>query len=41
MKKDYGLAFDTAERVGAKLVLGWKGLELYEVITMLVIYRCK
>ncbi|KAK5191331.1 hypothetical protein LTR16_007593, partial [Cryomyces antarcticus] len=30
MKKDFGLAVDTAERVGARLALGKVGLEVYE-----------
>jgi len=30
MKKDFGLAVDTAERVGAKLALGAEGLKVYE-----------
>ena len=30
MKKDFGLAVETAERVGAKLVLGEVGLRTYE-----------
>ncbi|KAF2427727.1 3-hydroxyisobutyrate dehydrogenase [Tothia fuscella] len=29
MRKDFGLAFDTAERVGAKLALGKEGLSVY------------
>lgn len=31
MRKDYALAVDTAERVGARLALGGRGLEVYEV----------
>lgn len=31
MKKDIGLAVDTAKRVGAKLALGEEGLKVYEV----------
>lgn len=31
MRKDYGLAVEAAERVGAKLALGAKGLEVYDV----------
>lgn len=30
MKKDFGLAVDTAERVGVKLALGAEGLKVYE-----------
>lgn len=30
MKKDFGLAVDTAKRVGAKLALGDEGLKVYE-----------
>lgn len=30
MKKDFGLAVETAERVGAKLLLGQQGLRIYE-----------
>lgn len=30
MKKDFGLAVDTAERVGVKLALGREGLKVYE-----------
>lgn len=30
MKKDFGLAVDAAERVGAKLALGKEGLGVYE-----------
>ena len=30
MKKDFGLAVDTAERVGVKLALGGEGLKVYE-----------
>ena len=29
MRKDFGLAVETAGRVGAKLALGEKGLEVY------------
>ena len=29
MRKDFGLAVDTAQRVGARLALGDKGLEVY------------
>ena len=39
MKKDYGLAVDTAERVGVKLALGGEGLKLYEEAS--VDERCK
>lgn len=31
MRKDYGLAVEAAERVGARLALGGKGLEVYDV----------
>jgi len=39
MKKDFGLAVDTAKRVGAKLALGDEGLKVYEGASM--DERCK
>lgn len=39
MKKDFGLAVDTAERVGVDLALGKEGLRVYEEAS--VDPRCK